>query len=188
MRTATIISVIVLLFFSAPAHGVESYESVFSHENPYDEWPIVQAQNLERAIDFLMEPNPRARIMRDKAYRKTVVASLVENSRRHDVPALLLATVAFRESSFDDQALGALGEFGIMQVMPRWRKVLGCDFTSAVGQISCAARMISNYKEKCESWQGALTMYATGKGCTTGPLTTKKIAHRIRQWKRLEVL
>jgi hypothetical protein len=188
MQKVTLISLAVLLLFSSPAVGVESLESVFSNENPYDEWPNVQAANVEKAIDFLMAPNPRARIMREKPYRKNVVESLVRNARRHDVPVLLLTTVAFRESSFDDQALGALGEFGLMQVMPRWRKVLGCDFSSAAGQIDCAARMISRYKETCKSWQGALTAYATGKGCTTGPLTTKKIQHRIRQWKRLEVL
>jgi hypothetical protein len=70
--------------------------------------------------------------------------------------------------------------------MPRWRHVLGCDLDTISGQVDCSARMLAQYHRTCKSWPGALTLYATGKGCKTGPVTTRKIAGRIAQWQRLE--
>jgi hypothetical protein len=143
---------------------------------------------VDRAILHLMTPDPYARIVTDDAYRDEVEIALVVAGEARSVPPLLLTMLAFRESTFDSTAIGAAGELGLFQVMPRWRHVLGCDLDTVGGQADCTARMLASYYGTCKTWQGALTLYATGKGCATGPATTRRIASRIAQWKQLEAL
>lgn len=149
--------------------------------------PIATAEaRVEAAILRLMALDPYARIMTDATYRADVAATLVAAGTAHDVPPLLLTAIAFRESTFDHAAIGARGELGITQIMPRWERVLGCDLTTLGGQVDCSARMLAQHHRTCGSWPGALTLYATGKGCATGPTTTRKIASRITLWQRME--
>lgn len=143
---------------------------------------------VDRAILHLMELNPTARVVVDAEYRGSVVAAIVGAAYAHDVPALLLTTIAFRESTFDHAATGARGELGITQVMPRWEQVIGCDLSTLGGQVDCSARMLARFHRTCKGWPGALTLYATGKGCATGPFTTRRIASRITLWQALERL
>jgi hypothetical protein len=151
--------------------------------------PNAQAvEAVDRAILHLMTTDPCAKVVKDAAYRGEVAIALVGAGEAHGVPALLLTTLAFRESTFDHEAMGERGELGLTQIMPRWRNVLGCDLDTLGGQVDCAARMLASYHGACKSWPGALTLYATGKGCKTGPITTRKIAGRIAQWQRLEKL
>lgn len=143
---------------------------------------------VDRAIRHLMTLNPGHRVVVDAEYRASVVTALVGAGVAHDVPPLLLTTIAYRESTFDHAATGARGEIGMTQVMPRWERVLGCDLTTLGGQVDCSARMLAQYHRTCKTWPGALTLYATGSGCATGPVTTRKIASRITQWQLLEAL
>jgi soluble lytic murein transglycosylase-like protein len=159
--------------------------------DPIDEPESPNAQavaDVDRAILHLMTLDPHARIVKDVAYRGEVAIALVGAGEAHGVPALLLTTLAFRESTFDHEAMGERGELGLTQIMPRWRNVLGCDLDTLGGQVDGAARMLASYHRTCKSWPGALTLYATGKGCKTGPVTTRKIEGRIAQWQRLEKL
>jgi hypothetical protein len=176
-RYALILSVLTQPLAAVAAEPVETAPEIAA--------PVAQ---VEAAIRHLMTLDPHARVMTDAPYRADVAAALVGAGEAHGVPALLLTAVAFRESSFDHAATGARGELGLTQIMPRWRNVLGCDLTTIGGQVDCSARMLAQYHRTCKTWPGALTLYATGKGCATGPKTTSKIASRITLWQRLEAL
>jgi hypothetical protein len=161
-------------------------------EEPVDAPPdtgiTAEIAAVDAAILHLMDLNPAHRVVVDAEYRAAVVAALVGAGHAHDVPPLLLTTIAYRESTFDHAATGQRGELGITQIMPRWEHALGCDLSTIGGQVDCSARMLARFRATCGSWPGALTLYATGKGCATGPVTTRKIASRIAQWQALEAL
>lgn len=181
---------ILALVYARPSQATEPVEYI----HPMDATPgyvdamATELYAVDRAILHLMVPNPTAEVVIDHEYRASVVAAIVGAAYAHDVPALLLTTIAFRESTFDHRATGARGELGITQIMPRWERVIGCDLSTLGGQVDCSARMLARFHRTCKGWPGALTMYATGKGCVTGPITTRRIARRITLWVELERL
>ncbi len=92
----------------------------------------------------------------------------------YGIDAYLLAALAFRESSLDASAIGAQGEFSILQLHPRsrWGRAahLLCkgeaDFCERAAVLE-AARLLALGVKQCGSEGHALGFYRTGH-CTTG--------------------
>lgn len=190
LRIILLIISVLGLAYACPSKAAEPAETIhpMDAEPGYVDAMAAELYAVDRAILHLMATNPTAEVVVDHEYRGSVVAAIVGAAYAHDVPALLLTTIAFRESTFDHRATGALGELGITQIMPRWERVIGCDLSTLGGQVDCSARMLARFHRTCKGWPGALTMYATGKGCVTGPVTTGRIARRIALWMDLERL
>jgi len=92
----------------------------------------------------------------------------------YGVDAYLLAALAFRESSLNADAIGAQGEFSILQLHPRSRWGRAAITLCKGEQASCervavleAARLLALGVKECGSEARAIGFYRTGH-CTEG--------------------
>jgi len=123
-------------------------------------------------------------------YRQKNQAEFVENlylaGAEYNLPETLLPTVTFLESSYRMNAIGSRGEVGLTQVHGNAKK--DCDLTTQLGQLRCGAMWLRKAHDACGTWEGALTMYATGE-CRSKKESVKKIiSFRLRLWKKVEAL
>ena len=110
----------------------------------------------------------------------------------YGIDAYLLAALAFRESSLDANAVGAQGEFSIVQLHPRSRwgraaKVLckgeesSCERTAVLE----AARLLALGVKACGSEARAIGFYRTGH-CTEGIGADRVLSLRDRLLAHVE--
>jgi hypothetical protein len=152
-------------------------------------WMTASPQEVDAGIQHILRKNPRHHLMVDYELRAAYAQDIVTISRAYDVPPLLTAEIVFHESSFDEKAIGARGELGLMQVAKGNVAFYKCDMGTAHGQIECGARMMHAAFVQCGSWYGALTRYATTKGLCASPEPTvqAKINIRLRDWQRTSI-
>jgi hypothetical protein len=142
-------------------------------------------EQIDRAIVRLMRRAPGRKIMRDAAHRREMAELIAQAADAANVPRGLLTVIAYRESSFNMEAIGAIGEVGLVQV--HGIAARGCDLSTAFGQLSCGSAWLRRGFELCggESWDRALTAYATGKCKAPNDRTRWLVASRMRQWARI---
>ena len=109
-------------------------------------------------------------------------------SAQFDLPANLLARVAFQESHFrPDIISGSLtssaGAVGLMQIIPKWHP--GVDPTDPVASIYYAAAYLYRLNQKYGNWSDALAAYNWGpknldqNGFVNAPPETRKYVSQI---------
>lgn len=139
---------------------------------------------LDSAVRDLVATNARHPLV-DDAARAAYVDDVRATEAAHGVPAALLVTVQFLESSLMASAVGGRGEIGIMQVHPSMQA--GCQMGTRRGQMDCGASILAAARERCGSWRGALTAYAQRSGrCTPDSERVRKLVeYRIAMWERI---
>ena len=102
----------------------------------------------------------------------------------YGIDAYLLAALAFRESSLNAAAVGAQGEFSILQLHPRsrWGRAAHtlCQGSSCERiAVLEAARLLALGMKECGGEAVAVGFYRTGR-CTSGPGAERVLAVRAR--------
>lgn len=157
------------------------YEKAQGQSPPPETILIVQ---VDQAIKELTKTAPNRRIHKDTNYRIKIAKMIVYASLVHRIPPLLMTVIIFRESSFNSQSVGSIGERGMAQVHGVAARY--CDLTTTQGQISCGARWLRTAKDKCCTWKGALTAYASGKCKAPSKRIGFLVDSRITLWERLK--
>lgn len=149
-------------------------------------WTTATPEEVDTAIQIILAAEPGHHLMRSPADRLALAERIVEVSNQREVPPLLTTSIVFRESSFDEKAIGKRGEIGLMQVAKRNVRIYLCDMTSATGQIACGAGMLRQKYDVCGTWGGAMTSYGTTSGaCKTDDVQVQnKVKMRLRDWQR----
>lgn len=125
---------------------------------------------------------PNAPAVRDDQYRDQIVSSICAESEEHDIPAALLAAIAYHESSFNSNAIGKLGEIGLYQV--HGAASAGCDLDTVAGQTACGASWLARWRDICpgeHGWYSALVGYASGACDTTSDRLRTRVRLRLRK-------
>jgi hypothetical protein len=124
---------------------------------------------------------------------------LQDAGERFEVDPWLLAAMAFRESSLNPFAVGAIGERGILQLHPRGSKTKNVRFVkdqwyrdrckNQLGAcqrevVDRAAMMLASSLEKCGGdLEGALGMYNAGR-CGANPRYAERVLAERQRLKR----
>lgn len=126
----------------------------------------VDTGNVAAAILHLVREWPQHPLHTDHSTLDQLATDIVVAGRRWGVDPYLLATLAYRESSFRPRARGKLGEFGLVQMHgPPLRRcrTAGVLLDTQQGQLYCGARYLAELVESCGSLRGGLTAYACGR-------------------------
>lgn len=152
-------------------------------------WMTATPQEVDAAIQHILRKNPRHHLLNNPDIRALYAENIVTVSDVYGVPPLLTTEIIFHESSFDEKAIGARGELGLMQVAKANVGKYGCEMSSSGGQIACGAKMLRDAFDVCGSWYGALTRYATTKGLCSSPEPTvqSKVNLRLRDWQKVSI-
>jgi hypothetical protein len=141
---------------------------------------------VDRAIVFLLEegipkhgikPFKYHPLYKDDKKRAALARAIFTAAEKHDVPQMLLLTIAFREGSLVG-GVGDIGEVSTFQVIPRNQRAIRrgrfpwtdykepeCDLKTLEGAALCSAALMRIDYLKCQDWGGALVLYATGTSC-----------------------
>ena len=94
------------------------------------------------------------------------VYSVAHWSTLYDVDPLLVAVCVSMESSWRVNAIGTIGEIGLMQIHPGNKKALkDIDMSTGDGQIQAGVRWLAECIDHCGDTRRGLNAYATGS-CT----------------------
>lgn len=170
---------------------------VCTAEQPPSLVDMVEVMMQEITIGSTKEGNPvypkyclrqrggcRAMVTRQAKY-------MVESGEKHDVDPLLVAAVAINETRLNPNAVGAVGERGIMQLHPKYkwgkRANKACRHqprrcTRYV--IDSGTRLLSRCQRRCGTVERALGRYNTGT-CRENRYSRK--VRRIKQRMRLRM-
>jgi len=141
---------------------------------------------VDRAILFLLQKGiPKHRIKPFKHHplaksaveRAKLAKSIFLAAQKHDVPQMLLLAIAYREGSLIG-GVGAIGEVSTFQIVPPNQRSIRrglfrgtnykepeCDLKTLEGAALCSAALMRIDFIICQSWGGALVLYATGTSC-----------------------
>lgn len=103
--------------------------------------------------------HPMANHARQARFARLQVAA----TEKHGTPLSLTMAIMFRESSCRPGAKGTRGEIGLMQVHPwTWATYCrGLDPKDPGDQVQCGHTVLREGFDRCGSWRGALTWYAS---------------------------
>lgn len=118
---------------------------------------------------------PAHPLTRDPAALAEMSSAILEAATAYRIDPYLLVAVALREGSFSPAARGGLGERSTYQMIPatarrvvRRLKEHRCSLDTIRGATWCVAAWLAHWRDICSgSMKGALTVYATGKGCSS---------------------
>jgi len=199
MHFAKTMSVMIILLISIITNAEEPAKSADNnalHEmGPVDDVkePVtLEARSFVRevltvsySIKYYLQYTPRHPLVRNSELRDNMARAIVTAAREHNIPPTLLTTITYLESTFDITAKGALGEIGLTQVHGTAAK--GCELETIKGQLDCGARWLETQYQKCGTWKGALTAYATKGMCSTASGRVKSVInYRLRKWTNLD--
>jgi hypothetical protein len=177
MRLAKTTLLAIALFFSVSVKAAEPAEQ---SDKSFEQ----EVRSVDYAIKYFMKACPGKPIMKNPEIREEMANAIVGASRAHGVPPLLLTMLVYNESTFETDAKGALGEVGLTQVHGLAKRE--CSLDTAGGQLDCGSRWLAQWYQDCgNSWERALTGYASGKCVSPSSRTQDKIAYRMRQWARV---
>jgi hypothetical protein len=145
---------------------------------------IATVEQIDVAIAASVKEWPRHRMLRYPEERRHMAEMISDATIYTDVSPLLLVSIIKRESSFDENALGQLGEKGLTQM--KGVAARGCDLTTPEGQLACSVRLLTQVHHRCGTWKGALTVYATRAGTCTSehPTVQAAVNRRLLDWER----
>jgi len=152
-------------------------------------WMTATPSEIDAAIYHILGREPAHHLRKNAEARMALSENIVKVSDEKGVPPLFALSIIFRESDFDEKAVGLRGELGLMQVAKGNVKRLRCDMTTTEGQIECGTRMLQDAYDVCHSWSGALTRYATTTGTcrSDDPSVQAKVKIRLRDWQKLSI-
>jgi soluble lytic murein transglycosylase-like protein len=152
-------------------------------------WMTATPTEIDAAITHILDAEPAHHLRKDAAARTELATKLVAVAEAQGVPPMFALSIVFRESSFDEKAVGKLGELGLMQVSKFNVRSRACDMSNAEGQMTCGTRMLKEAYDLCGTWTGALTRYATKAGTckSDAPNVQSKVKLRLRDWQRLSI-
>lgn len=128
--------------------------------------------------------NPPGRSFHARLERVAPVLLEVAAAARMD--PLLVGAVIWRESAFDQGAVGRHGELGVMQLLPRgWARAVCTDLLNRLldlrANVECGVRILEWARQKCgggpERW---LSLY-NGSGC--GPTRYARRVLAVLKWR-----
>ncbi len=93
-----------------------------------------------------------------------LVGTFQQAAASYHVPASLLSSVAFNESSFRTYVGSATGAKGLMALMPATAASYGVDPYDPTQAVPAAAQLLAGYHQKYGSWSLALAAYNAGPG------------------------
>ena len=157
-----------------------------AHDDAVIESLESRAKTVDRGIRYLTRKNPCWGIAANSKARHRMAIEIVKAAGRHEIPPLLLAVTVKRESSFQHDVTGSIGEVGLVQV--HGLAASRCnDLDSIPGQLDCGAAWLRKSFEVCGDWRGAVTVYMSGQ-CSAGKRSAlgKAVTSRLNQWRKLE--
>lgn len=93
-----------------------------------------------------------------------LVGTFQQAAATYNVPASLLSSVAFNESSFRTDIGSVAGAKGLMALMPATAASYGVDPYDPAQAVPAAAQLLAGYHQKYGSWSLALAAYNAGPG------------------------
>jgi hypothetical protein len=160
-----------------------SWGRIYSRPIATEDDEVAISRTSEVILHF-MKKAPHRKLAKDETLRYELAADIYYSASRNDIPHFLWAAQTFKESSYRIDAKGDAGEGGMSQVHGRASE--GCDLVTQYGQLECGAKWLAKCREQCETWEEALTKYASGHCRTSSSDLQKKVAERIRDWMDLE--
>lgn len=142
-------------------------------------------ERIQKAVQYYLG-TAKGHPMYQRARQQSFVDDLYTAGTEEGLPETLLPTIAYLESSFRSDAVGKLGEVGLVQVHGEAKN--GCDLETQLGQLRCGAKWLRKAYDACGNWRGAMTMYATGKCATKKERIKRMISYRMRLWETVENL
>jgi hypothetical protein len=143
-------------------------------------------RQVEEAILFIVtkgipehriKPWKKHPLTRDSKARAELVQAIVQAAHDHDIPEMLLVSIAFRENSFTP-GTGSIGEVSVFQIIPDNQRSIRkglfpwttyseprCDLSTVDGSAMCAAALLWIHRARCGDLPGAMMLYATGRTC-----------------------
>jgi hypothetical protein len=155
---------------------------------PENALQIATVEQIDAAIAASVWEWPRHRMLRFPDERRHMAEMISDATIYTDVSPLLLVAVVKRESSFDENALGKLGEKGLTQM--KGIAARGCDLSKPEGQLACSVNLLAQVHRRCGTWRGALTVYATRAGTCTSehPTVQAAVNRRLNDWQKLSLV
>lgn len=139
------------------------------------------SDELDARIRDTVAATPRHYLNNSEA-RATFVSELRSVAAETGVEAAVLERLAFWESSYLPDVIGARGERGLLQVHPSTADTHGCSFSTRRSGLLCGARILAAAIDRCGSLRGGLTSHATRGKCTTkNERVTRKIEWRMSE-------
>jgi len=103
---------------------------------------------------------------------------------KYDVDPILLAVMAYQESSMRSDRVGSLGEVGMFQVHGLSRRACKAAGIQPLG-VECGAFLLDMNRRFCGSMKRGLYRYMSGD-CRGTPRARRKTAARLRKVDRLK--
>lgn len=172
--------ILVLLFFL-----LWSFDRAFGVEVDR----VDRVDKVSQMVETLLDGTKR-RLATDEDKRREFASLVVAAADEYDTPEGLLTAMSYRESSFRPTAVGwKRGEVGLLQI--HGRALTTCphkdEIDEPANQLLCGSRWLKVAFDTCgETWEGALTAYASGKCKPPNVRTRRVVADRLALWKRLE--
>ena len=137
------------------------------------------------ALLWLTMLTPHNRVRTDPEYATEITNAVVAAQNDKGIPAQLLISVMYHESSFNSKAIGKLGEIGLGQVHGLAKR--GCDLSTARGQVECSASWLARWKHECpgSDWHNPLVGYASGSCHSDSERLHRKIRMRESLARRI---
>ena len=111
-----------------------------------------------------------------------LVPEVIAATQEQQVNPAIVGAIISLESTWDPEAVGALGEVGLMQV----GRTAGVEIAPGVrGQLDAGLSVLRRAYETCGTVEGALSLYATGRNCTPyrGARLRMALARRIETYE-----
>jgi hypothetical protein len=139
----------------------------------------VEVKDIDKAMIYIMakglishkiHPWPNHPLLKNHGRRLELAQAINNASEKYQIPPYLMVAIAFRENSFTQTRTGAIGELSAFQMLPRIARIVRkiepqCSLNTQKGSALCAAAWLSVWFKKCGSWEGALSIYASGRSC-----------------------
>ena len=130
---------------------------------------VPTAGDVDRALKWWVRDAPR-NPLRVASYRLEVAEALVDQTTPRGIPVELAAAMVLRESSGAQDARGARGEIGLMQVHPGTAALFRCRLGTPDEQVECGCRVLAHHMDRCPTLRGALSAYGSrGSKCRPKP-------------------
>jgi len=124
--------------------------------------PVLTVAEVEAGIAWFVRAAQRVHpLARNLKLARKRAEQVVDVSAFYAVPNSLVLAIAIRESGLHTSALDSKGAAGLMQVSPCNVAKLRCEMKTAVGQLHCGCRVLRMGFDKCGTWAGAVTYYAS---------------------------
>jgi len=183
----TIACCAALLLFVDLKPEIQASTPKYTFTNPVAKTQPVDGDELEKEARLAESSRLEFRIKRafkintEKAEKFS--RWIIDASKLHDVPSDILAALIATESSFRLEAQSWYGAVGPTQVVPRyWQNYCGGDLLDPKINISCGAKVLSYYRDRCADWVCALQKYNVGE---TGYYSAETDGAKVRYITRV---